>query len=128
MNVHEFTAGKKKVHFGATVFLSAFLSACGPQMQESSPSTDRSTSTSRTEVPGSIDELQRRYETAAQTEELFIRCMEGYFPNYRREVEEYGSIFMGDPLDDTPHPSEEGCRTERDARNRSARDIGLPPI
>lgn len=128
MNTHEVETGKKKVHFTATVFLSAFLSACGPQMQESPPSTDRSVSTSRAGVPGSIDELQARYEQAAEAEELFIRCMERYFPNYRREVEVYGSVFMGDPLDDTPHPSEEGCRSERDARNNAARDIGFPPV
>ncbi|MBY0539085.1 hypothetical protein K2P56_01435 [Patescibacteria group bacterium] len=128
MNTHESIERKKKRHFGATVFLTAFLSACVPQPSTPTPSEAGTTNTSRGGVPGSVAELQARYEAAAAAEELYIQCMERYFPTYRADVETYGSVFTGDPLDDTPHPSVEGCRAERDARNTAARTIGLPPI
>lgn len=129
MNTREIVNKRKTVHFGAMAFLTALLTACGPQIQTSSP-TEASTSenVSRASVPRSVAELQARYEYAAKMEELYVQCMERYFPTYRADVEEYGSVFTGDPLDDTPHPSLEGCHTEREARNSAAQAIGLPPI
>ena len=119
---------RKRTHFGAVVFLSTLLSACGPQLSEPTPSetstASASENASRARVPGSVAELQGRYEAAAVAEDAYIECMERYFPNYRQ----YGGVFRGDPLDGTPHPSEEGCRAERDARNQLAVEIGLPQI
>jgi hypothetical protein len=74
------------------------------------------------------EQIQRRYEQIADADEAYIHCMEGYVPNYRHEVEVNGGVFGADPLDNTPHPSLEGCRSQREYRNELAGEVGLPPI
>lgn len=131
MNTRETVSGARKITYGAAAFISVILSGCEQQVREPAPPTIASQpeDTSRLRVrQGTAAELERRYVMAAEAEEAYVRCMERYFPNYRREMEAYGSVLSIDPLDGTPHPSEEGCHAERDRRNKTASEIGFPPI
>lgn len=132
MNTQEVKTGTKKIYFGAAVFLSAFLSACGQQTQlrESAPSATTSVTGNNSvgNGPRTVAELESRYETLVTADEALVDCMESYIPDYRSQMETYGEVFMGDPLDNTPHPSEEGCRIARDTRNQIATELGLPRV
>lgn len=132
MNTQEVKTGTKQIHLGAAVFLSAFLSACGQQTQvrESAPSTTANITESGSagNGPRTVAELESRYEALVTADEALVDCMESYIPDYRSQMETYGEVFMGDPLDNTPHPSEEGCRTARDTRNQIATELGLPRV
>lgn len=122
---------RKSLHVGAIAFL-AVLSACNQARTEATPPTSsNNVAAGLPEHLGSLrtaEQIQRRYEQIADADEAYIHCMEGYVPNYRHEVEVNGGVFGADPLDNTPHPSLEGCRSQREYRNELAGEVGLPPI